>query len=212
MGEASIFLTRMLDVLCDGGDRMAFAHDRRSMTYRAAYEKLRHLHDMLKTEGVTPGRSVAIIGGNVPERILLQIAAQLRGARVVHLESTDVLDDLAPDHVFSADLEGPLLPEHNGSSASEVDIALPRSVETIFPADDGFVSYGETYEQLARESRPDPDHAERVLLIAPISHPVGNRIACKTLLSGDTVVIHENTAEEVLSVPQESESELSRPV
>lgn len=204
MSEASIFLTRMLDVLCDGGDRIAFDHGSRSMTYRMTFEKLRHLHDMLKTEGVTPGQLVAIAGGNVPERILFQIAAQLRGARVVHIELTDALGDLDPDHIFSSDPEGPLLPAHNDSTASEVDIALPRSVETVFPADGGFVSYRETYEELGRESRLNPDHAARVLLIAPISHPIGNRIACKTLLSGDTVVIHEPSTEEALSIPQEA--------
>jgi acyl-coenzyme A synthetase/AMP-(fatty) acid ligase len=207
VGEASIFLTRILDVLCDGGDRIAFAHGSRSMTYRETFEKLRRLHAILKTEGVTPGQLVAITGGNVPERILLQIAAQLRGARVVHAESPDCLLHLDPDHVVVAEPDGPLVPARSGSAGAEVrevDIALPHSVETLFLADDRLVSLGDAYEQLARESRTEPDRAERVLLIAPTSHPIGNRIACKTLLAGDTVVIHERAADEAFPLPQEA--------
>lgn len=206
MGEASTFLTRILDVLCEGGDRTAFAHGSRSMTYRETFEKLRILHTMLKSEGVTPGQLVAITGGNVPERILLQIAAQLRGARVAHASSPDMIGDLRPDHVFTADPDGPHHLARNGSAADEVDevdVALPRSVEALFPADGKFVSLRETYEQIAQESRLDPDRAERVLLIAPMSHPIGNRIALKTLLAGDTVVIHER-ADEALPVPREA--------
>ena len=205
MSEASTFLTRMLDVLCDGGGRIAFAHDSRSMTYRETFERLRRLHGMLQAEGIAPGQLVAIIGGNAPERILLQIAAQLRGARVVHAGSPDALGGLRPDHIISADPEGPLLSARTDpltGAVDEVDIALPRSVEALFTTDGEVVSLGETYEQLARESRPDPGRAERVLLIAPMSHPIGNRIACKTLLAGDTVVIHERTAEEAMPVPQ----------
>jgi hypothetical protein len=126
VSEASTFLTRMLDVLCDGGGRIAFAHDSRSMTYRETFERLRRLHGMLQAEGIAPGQLVAIIGGNAPERILLQIAAQLRGARVVHAGSPDALGDLRPDHIISADPEGPLLSARTDpltGAVDEVDIA-----------------------------------------------------------------------------------------
>jgi acyl-CoA synthetase (AMP-forming)/AMP-acid ligase II len=196
VGEYSIFLTRMLDVLCDGGDRIAFAQRDRSITYRETFEKLRRLHGTLKTEGIAPGQLVAITGGNMPERMLLQIAAQLRGARVAHVESVELLDTVHPDHVISSDPEGPLMLASTGPAPTEADIALPRSVETLFPADGRFVSHGETYEEIARTCRPQPEDPQRVLLIAPMSHPIGNRIACKALLCGNTVVLHERLLHE----------------
>jgi len=51
-----------------------------------------------------------------------------------------------------------------------------------------------------RQLRRDP-RLLRVLLIAPMSHPIGNRITCKTLLSGDTVVLHEGTPETISHTP-----------
>jgi AMP-binding enzyme len=200
MSEHITFLTRILDVLCDGGDKIAFAQRGRSMTYRESFEKLRRLHGTLKTEGISPGQLVAITGGNLPERILSQLAAQLRGARVAHVTESEQLAQLHPDLVISADPEGPILLDHTASGPAEVDIALPRSVETLFPADGRFVSYQETYEEIARTCWPRRDGPQRVLLIAPISHPIGNRIACKALLSGDTVVLHERSPEEALSL------------
>ncbi|MFD2422118.1 AMP-binding protein [Amycolatopsis pigmentata] len=193
MAESSLFLTRILDVLCDGGDEIAFAHGSAAVTYRDAYEALRRLHGLLKSEGVAPGDLVAITGGNMPETILLQIAAQLRGARVAHVECPGALGGLNPDHVVSADPEDPLVLGRRKSApagADEEDSVLPRSVETLFPADEGLVSYRDEYEEFARTCAAHPDGPRRVLLIAPMSHPIGNRITCKALLSGDTVVLH----------------------
>jgi hypothetical protein len=194
VGESSLFLTRILDVLCDGGDEIAFAHRSGPVTYREAYEALRRLHGLLKSEGVAPGDLVAITGGNMPETILLQIAAQLRGARVAHVDAPGVLEGLSPDHVVSSDPDGPLLlsrrkPASAGQGGD--DSALPRSVETLFPSGQGLVSYRDEYEEFARTCTTHPDGPRRVLLIAPMSHPIGNRITCKALLCGDTVVLHD---------------------
>lgn len=194
MGESSLFLTRVLDVLCDGGDEIAFAHRNGAVTYRETFEALRRFHGLLKSEGVTPGDLVAITGPNLPETILLQIATQLLGARVVHAGSPDAFGDLGPDHIVSSDPEGPLLlsggkPAPAGHSGEGP--ALPRSAETLFSSDEGFVSYWEEYEEFARASTAHPDGPRRVLLIAPMSHPIGNRITCKALLCGDTVVLHD---------------------
>ncbi|TVT16992.1 long-chain fatty acid--CoA ligase [Amycolatopsis acidiphila] len=201
VGDASLFLTRILDVLCEGGDKIAFAHRSRSMSYRETFDTLRRLHATLKNEGIAPGETVAIIGGNMPETILLQIAAQLRGARVLHRDDLSCSGDgVEADHVLSSAPDCPLLVAGRGTKAAEDDIVMPRSVETLFPADGGkLVSCGEEYEEMARTVEPHPDGPQRVLLIAPMSHPIGNRITVKALLAGDTVVLHERAPETVPS-------------
>ncbi|KAA9150088.1 long-chain fatty acid--CoA ligase [Amycolatopsis acidicola] len=188
-------MTRILDVLCDGGDKIAFAHQSRSMSYQETFDTLRRLHGTLKNEGISPGQTVAITGGNMPETILLQIAAQLRGARVAHVEGS-AIEELAPDHVLSSDPAGPLLLAGSGTKTRQSDIVMPRSVETVFPTEGGkLVSYNEIYEEFARTVEPRPDGPQQVLLIAPMSHPIGNRITVKALLAGDTVVLHERVPE-----------------
>ena len=194
VGESSLFLTRILDVLCDGGDKIAFAHRSRSMSYQETFDTLRRLHATLKSEGISPGQTVVVTGGNMPETILLQIAAQLRGAKVVHAERCS-FDEVCPDHVLSSDPHGPLLLASNGAKTAETDIVMPGRVETLFLSKDATpVSYSEAYEGMARTCTPNPDGPQQVLLIAPMSHPIGNRITVKALLAGDTVVLHERTA------------------
>lgn len=201
MGDSSLFLTRILDVLCEGGDKIAFAHHSRSMTYQETFDTLRRLHVTLKNEGVAPGETAAVIGGNMPETILVQIAAQLRGARVLYRDDLScTVDDLKVDHVLSTDPDCPLLVQGRGTDAPEADPVMPRRVETIFSTDDGdTVSYSEEYEDMARATTPHPHGPQQVLLIAPMSHPIGNRITVKALLAGDTVVLHEHAREAVPS-------------
>jgi len=199
VGESSLFLTRILDVLLDGGDQIAFAHRGRSMTYRETFDTLRRLHATLKSEGIVPGQLVAITGGNTPETILLQFASQLLGARVVHVDGarTDLLELLEVDHVLSTDSGGPLVTSRvpRGARRDE-DVALPRTVETMFSGDGrNLVCYRDLYEEIARTTRPNPAGPQRVLLIAPLSHPVGNKLTCKALLAGDTVVLHERSTD-----------------
>ena len=197
VGESSLFLTRILDVLCGGGDKIAFAHRSRSMSYQETFDTLRRLHATLKSEGISPGQTVVITGGNMPETILLQIAAQLRGAKAVHVDQCP-FDEVAPDHVLSSDPDGPLLLASNGAKTGEADIVMPAAVETLFLSKDAKpVSYSEAYENLARTCAPNPEGPQQVLLIAPMSHPIGNRITVKALLAGDTVVLHERRPEAV---------------
>lgn len=211
VGESSLFLTRILDVLCDGGDKIAFAYRGGSMSYRETFDTLRQLHATLKSEGISPGQTVAITGGNMPETILLQIAAQLRGARVVHVEDGLPLDDIRPDHVLSSDPDGPLLLAGHGAKTGHTDIVMPDRVETLFAAEHAEhgapVDSGDGYEELARTIEPRTGGPEQVLLIAPMSHPIGNRITVKALLAGDTVVLHERTPEAARSASGRAQGE-----
>ncbi|NIH85501.1 AMP-binding protein [Amycolatopsis granulosa] len=198
MGESSVFLTRILDMLLDGGDQVAFAHRSRSTTYRETFDTLRRLHATLKSEGIAPGQLVAITGENAPETILLQFASQLLGARVVHVDGarTDLVELLEVDHVLTTDPQGPLVTSRvaRGPRRGE-DVPLPRTIETMFSGDGtNLVCYRDVYEEMARTTQPHLGDPQRVLLIAPLSHPIGNRLTCKALLAGDTVVLHERTA------------------
>ncbi|SFQ21793.1 Acyl-CoA synthetase (AMP-forming)/AMP-acid ligase II [Amycolatopsis arida] len=80
---ASVFLTRMLDALAAAGDRVAFVHRGLRIRYRAADRLLRRLHAALTTAGVRAGETVALVGGNRPETVLAQLAAQCLGATVL---------------------------------------------------------------------------------------------------------------------------------
>lgn len=200
MGDSSLFLTRILDMLCEGGDKIAFAHRSRSISYRETFDTLRRLHTTLKNEGVAPGETVAVTGGNMPETILLQIAAQLRGARVLFRDDVSCEGDVVEaDHVLSSAPDCPLVAGH-ATKDTDVDIVMPRQVETLFRTDGGdLISYTEEYEEMARTVEPNPEGPRQVLLIAPMSHPIGNRITVKALLAGDTVVLHERAPETVPS-------------
>jgi acyl-CoA synthetase (AMP-forming)/AMP-acid ligase II len=78
--EQSFFLTRMLESLRHGGERTAFIHNGTEITFGQALTSLRQLHAALAAEGVSAGEVVAVVAGNRPETILVQLAAQLRSA------------------------------------------------------------------------------------------------------------------------------------
>jgi acyl-CoA synthetase (AMP-forming)/AMP-acid ligase II len=89
----SHFLTRILAALDDGGARPAFVYRGEPVPYSAAARTLRQLHDGLAAQGVEAGEVVAIIGGNRPETVLVQLAAQLRGATVLLVGASASLPD-----------------------------------------------------------------------------------------------------------------------
>jgi acyl-CoA synthetase (AMP-forming)/AMP-acid ligase II len=91
--EQSFFLTRMLETLRDGGESTAFVHNGTEMTFGQALNSLRHLHAALAAEGVSAGEVVAVVAGNRPETILVQLAAQLRGATVLLVTASSSLPD-----------------------------------------------------------------------------------------------------------------------
>jgi acyl-CoA synthetase (AMP-forming)/AMP-acid ligase II len=91
--EQSFFLTRMLESLRHGGERTAFIHNGTEITFGQALTSLRQLHAALAAEGVSAGEVVAVVAGNRPETILVQLAAQLRGATVLLVAASSSLPD-----------------------------------------------------------------------------------------------------------------------
>ncbi|MTD59370.1 hypothetical protein GKO32_36115 [Amycolatopsis sp. RM579] len=119
---------------------------------------------------------------------------------MVHRDDVACGDGVDADHVLSSDPDcGPLV-KGRGTNVVESDIVMPRAVETLFPtAGESVISLSEEYEEMARTVTPHPDGPQQVLLIAPMSHPIGNRITLKALLAGDTVLLHEHAPETVPS-------------
>ncbi|WP_179957008.1 AMP-binding protein [Amycolatopsis anabasis] len=93
MGEPSFFLTRILEALRGEGEKTAFRWHDRVLSYRAALGVLGGIHDALATEGIGRGELLAIVGGNRPETLLAQLAAQLRGTPVLPVTASSSLPD-----------------------------------------------------------------------------------------------------------------------
>ncbi len=216
----SYFLTRILDALDTGGDRAAFVYRGQRMTYAVAAGLLRRLHDGLAAQQVGAGETVAIIGGNRPETVLVQLAAQLRGATVLLVGASASL----PDQVAAISASGAntvvvdperepglLRPPHRvltlgpATAPGAVDLLcewptaaarLPGAVAAIFTSGGTtgtpkLIRHSGIYDGMAHIFRPGPDSPERALLVAPVSHMTGNAAVLGALLRGDVVILHE---------------------
>jgi acyl-CoA synthetase (AMP-forming)/AMP-acid ligase II len=202
--EQSFFLTRVLGSLAEGGDAVLFHRDGVDTTYGEALDLLRRLHFALD---VGADDVVAIVGGNRPETILVQLAAQLRGATVLLIAASSSLPDrkaaLAAAGVTvlvtePSELTAPrvfafpdLLTGQRTESAS-----LPSSVHLIFPTGGTtgvpkLIQHSGIYDGMARIFAPDPSGPLRTLLVAPMSHMTGNATVLGAMLRGDSLVLHE---------------------
>ncbi|MDT7725285.1 MAG: hypothetical protein QOI21_1861 [Actinomycetota bacterium] len=204
--EQSFFLTRVLGALAEGGDAVLFHRDGVDTTYGDALDLLRRLHAALD---VTAEDVVAIVGGNRPETILVQLAAQLRGATVLLVATSSSL----PDRKAAVAAAGVTVlvvdPEPGELTAARVfalpDLlteqrthpeSLPGSVKLIFPTGGTtgapkLIQHSGIYDGMAHIFSPDPAGPNRTLLVAPMSHMTGNATVLGALLRGDTVVLHD---------------------
>jgi acyl-CoA synthetase (AMP-forming)/AMP-acid ligase II len=206
--EQSFFLTRVLEALSDGGGEILFHRDGTETTYREALAILRRLHAALP---VTADDVVAIVGGNRPETILVQLAAQLRGATVLLVATSASLPDrqaaLKAAEVTTLVLDPER--ESGGLTADrvlsipdllagqqEAPITLPPSVRLIFPTGGTtgapkLIRHSGIYDGMAYIFVPEPAGPNRTLLVAPMSHMTGNATVLGSLLRGDSVVLHD---------------------
>ncbi|MBK1788825.1 class I adenylate-forming enzyme family protein [Prauserella cavernicola] len=202
----SYFLSRVLEVLERGGDTTAFVHDGVGTTYAESAELLLRLHGTLAGEGLGEGDLVAVLGGNRPETILGQLAAQLRGASVLLVpasasapEREAVLSSPGVTACFAEPGREPSPPARIvplRPSGVEQPGPLPSGVHTVFASGGTtgtpkLISHRGIYDGMAHIFRPDPAGPNRLLLVAPLSHLTGNCAALGALLCGDTVVLHD---------------------
>ena len=206
--EQSFFLTRVLGALAKGGDTVLFHRDGTDTTYLDALAMLRRLHAALD---VTAADVVAIVGGNRPETILVQLAAQLRGATVLLVATSSSLPDRRAAVAAAGVTVLVVDPDREPSELTSArvfalpdllvqqedqPITLPGSVKLIFPTGGTtgapkLIGHSGIYDGMAHIFAPDPLGPHRTLLVAPMSHMTGNATVLGALLRGDTVVLHE---------------------
>lgn len=89
----SFFLNRIREALRGGGRAAAFRYRGDTVTYAEAAALLDRLDGALGAAGLGAGEVLAIVGGNRPETLLTQLAAQLRGAAVLPLAVSAAVPD-----------------------------------------------------------------------------------------------------------------------
>nr|WP_312871464.1 fatty acid--CoA ligase family protein [Amycolatopsis acididurans] len=197
MRPRSVFLTAALAALDDGGDDVLFHHDV-PMTYREAREVLLRLHGGLGAADV-----VAVDLANRPETVLVQLAAMLRGARVLLVPAsapaadqhaaaaaagvTTVVTDRPAawphgDVRGVADLDGEPVPL---DPPAAVDVLFPTGGTTGVPK---LIRHSGIYDGMAHIFTKSPE-PERTLVVAPMTHMTGHASVVGALLRGDSVVI-----------------------
>lgn len=199
MAEPSVFLTAVLAAFERGGDKVLFRGDE-PVTYREAHELLLRLHG-----GLGPVDVVAVDLPNRPDTVLVQLAAMLRGARVVLVSAsasradqiaaasaagaTTVITDRpdawpCTDVRTRADLEG--APEPFETPAA-VDVLFPSGGTTGAPK---LIRHSGIYNGMAHIFPAAQDDAQRVLVVAPMVHMTGHASVLAAVLRGDSVVVH----------------------
>ncbi|MFF0145240.1 class I adenylate-forming enzyme family protein [Amycolatopsis sulphurea] len=186
----SLFLSRVMAALDDGGDTVLFRHDDTTMTRRQAAELLSCLYYGLS--GIRG--TVAIDAGNRPEVVLTQLAAQQRGLEVLLIAAsasrparTAAVEATGATLLTDADLTT------LAASPLSTQDTLPGGVTTIFPSGGTtgtpkLVRHRGIYDGMATIFRPDGTRT--VLVTAPLTHMTGNAAVLGALLCGDTVVLH----------------------
>lgn len=199
----SLFLTRVLDALRSGGDEVLFVQDGVETGYAQAFDLVRRMYAGLPERGV-----VAIDAGNRPETVLLQIAAQLRGATVLLVaasaSSPDRLAAVEAAGVTTLVTERPSdwpagdprvitldeLMDRDGTDPA----GLPASVTVVFPTGGTtgapkLIRHSGIYDGMAHIFAPDPAGPGRTLLIAPMTHMTGNATVLGAILGRESVVL-----------------------
>jgi fatty-acyl-CoA synthase len=77
------------------GNGVAFSHGDTHITGRDALAMVHRMSSVLRDRGLLPGMGISVLSGNRPEAFLLQLAAQLAGARHTGLHGMASVDDQA---------------------------------------------------------------------------------------------------------------------
>jgi fatty-acyl-CoA synthase len=85
----------MVNAIRRGGDRVAFIHDDRQITYRRFGQMLSSLIQALEARGLRQGESIAVLSANRPEAFLIRAASDVMGLRITLISPVSSEDDHA---------------------------------------------------------------------------------------------------------------------
>jgi fatty-acyl-CoA synthase len=91
----STFVGYCLQALRRRGEDVVFTHGETQLTARDALTMVYRMSSVLRDRGLRPGAGISVLSGNRPEAFLLQLAAQLAGARHTGLHGMASADDQA---------------------------------------------------------------------------------------------------------------------
>lgn len=147
--EGALYADLIVEAFERHGDREAFVHGDRRMTYAEAKDFTARLVRVLTQAGVGRGSAVAALSPNAPETWLLQAAAYLRGATFSGLHPLGSIEDhvrLCDDAEVSLLLVHPRLAEVGAAVVEKASSV--RMVLTLGPSDLG----RDVHEVCAQES------------------------------------------------------------
>ncbi|HVV09016.1 fatty acid--CoA ligase family protein [Amycolatopsis sp.] len=200
MPTQSVFLNAVLTALTGGGDSVLF-HHQGPMTYREAHDRLLRLHGGLGEVDV-----VAVDLANRPETVLVQLAAMLRGARVLLVAASapraDQLAAAAAAGVTTVVTDRPdAWPAGDVRTLADLDgepvpLVLPAAVDVLLPSGGTtgapkLIRHSGIYDGMAHIFAGSPAEPGRVLVVAPMTHMTGHASVVGALLQGETVVVHD---------------------
>lgn len=200
MSSPSVFLTAVLAALARGGDEVLFRGDE-PVTYREAHEELLRLHG-----GLGPVEVVAVDLANRPATVLVQLAAMLRGARVVLMPASapraDQLAAASAAGVTTVITDQPgAWPVEDvrtlaGLAATPAPVRMPGAVDVIFPSGGTtgtpkLIRHSGIYDGMAHIFTAALGKPERTLVVAPLTHMTGHVSALGALLRGDSLVVQD---------------------
>ncbi|GAA5162324.1 fatty-acid--CoA ligase FadD8 [Pseudonocardia eucalypti] len=136
--EGALYADLIVEAFDRHGDREAFVHGDRRMTYAEARDFTARLVRVLAKSGVGRGSSVAALSPNAPEAWLMQAAAYLRGATFSGLHPLGSIEDhirLCDDAEVAVLLVHPRLAEVGAAVVEKASTV--HTVLTLGPSDLG---------------------------------------------------------------------------
>lgn len=151
------------------GANVAFSHGDTQLTGHDALALVHRMSAVLRSRGLRPGMGIAVLSGNRPEAFLLQVAAQLAGARHTGLHGMASLDDQA--FVLGDSQAHTFVYDPRFYSQRSAELMGQISPEQVFSLGPGPV--GEDLLQLASSADETPHSLASSEMIASIFYTGG---------------------------------------
>jgi len=134
--EQESYVGRVLSIFESSPDRDAVILGDQRISYAAAHKTVLRLANALRHRGLIRGDRVALLVGNRPEAVLLQLAVHLIGCRLVFVPPEPAVGEQVA-FLRRAETTAFVFHPHLGRGAELAGIANARHVFTLGPADVG---------------------------------------------------------------------------